>query len=102
MSGAASPPPAPPADSTPVALLTWRVDELARRVEAMDHGGTRGVQLLTQRVDQLVNDVASHKAAHTAAEEHRRTDRRWIIGTAVGLITPLYPLIGWVMTHART
>lgn len=67
----------------------------------MDQGGTRGVQLLTSRVDDLVKDVASHQADHKAAEVQRRSDRRWILGVVIGLLTPLYPLLGWALLHAR-
>ena len=88
--------------SPSVALLSWRVDQLERRLEAIDLGGTRGVQALTLRVDELVKDGAQHEAAHHATEQQRRSDRRWIIGVAVGLITPLYPLIGWVLLNAHT
>lgn len=88
-----APPPAPE-------LLIWRLDQLERRVDGIDTGGTRGVQALTLRVDELVKDMATHEAEHKASEQQRRSDRRWIIGVAVALITPLYPLIGWMLAAA--
>lgn len=78
-------------------LLAWRVTQLEARVEAMDQHGSRGVQALILQVAELVKDVAAHEAQHTLTEHARKADRRWIIGTAITLVVPLYPFLGWIL-----
>ena len=97
-----STPPGPGAGAT---LQMWRdIDRLERRVEAavsdltrrlehLDEHGSRGVDGLRQQFATLQRDLAEHEAMHAETSRQQVQARRWMIGTIITLVVPLYPLI---------
>lgn len=96
-------------------FLLWReVDRLerslgdhGRRMEYLDEHGSRGVDALKGQIEQIRKDFIDHEGAHSEAAKLARdaavqaaTARRWMIGVIIGMVTPLYPLLlflifGW-------
>ena len=75
-------------------MLRQVVDDVTRRLEAMDSGGTRGVGAMAVQVAELAKDFGELKTdVNTRFEQHirqhdadlksRTAARRWMIGTAV-------------------
>lgn len=73
------------------------LDKVNTRIDKLDEHGTRGVEGLRTAVVQLQRDVQDHEKAHDVARRDAEAGRRWLIGIVVGAITPLYPLIGYVI-----
>lgn len=106
-------PPTPPG-SVPAAsssdFLLWReVDRLDRRIDTeaarlsrLDEHGSRGVEALRNQVQQLTRDIQEHELLHARQQEQQITGRRWIVGTVVALVVPLYPLLLWLLSNAPT
>lgn len=104
-------------------VVSWRefsqfldtYNQLARRVEAMDQSGTRGVAViqvqvtgLTRQVTDLEGEVRAWQAAHNAAHDvdnvRRIAARRWAVGTAIAgltLLVALIAMVGELLTHAH-
>ncbi|HEV8568928.1 MAG TPA: hypothetical protein VGQ92_17910 [Actinoplanes sp.] len=82
-------------------FLLWReVDRLeriiegqGRRVDHLDEHGSRGVDFLKGQVERIRKDIEEHELAHAEAAKLAVSNRRWLIGILVALVTPLYPLI---------
>src|SRR5262245_12642788 len=79
--------------------LNRRMDMLSRTVDDLDKHGSRGVDGLRVEVGRLRSDLEEHEKNHKQAEQDQRTARRWLVGTVVSLIVPLYPLLGWLLTR---
>lgn len=82
-------------------------NSLARRVESMDQGGTRGVAViqvqvtgLTKQLSDLETDMrtwqVAHSATHDAEATRRLSGRRWAVGTAIACLGALIALITMV------
>lgn len=102
------PPSTTPQGGADANFLLWReVDRLersiesqARRMEHLDEHGSRGVDALKGKIEQIRKDFMDHETMHAeaarlAAEAARQAvqSRRWLIGVTIALVTPLYPLI---------
>jgi hypothetical protein len=85
-------------------MLREQVNDNARRIEAIDQGGTRGVAVLAVQVSELTKDVGQvqhqleeHHKEHEKEAKARVTARRWAIGLAAGLFaaveSPLVTLL---------
>lgn len=81
--------------------LNRRIDVATHRIDSLDQHGTRGVEALRLAFQQLEQDIRDHEATHQVTEERQANSRRWLIGTVVSLLVPLYPLIGWVLIQGR-
>lgn len=97
---------APVAQSPLSVMFVWmelnrRVDAIVRRLEQLDEHGTRGVDALKGEVRQLGKDMSEHEKAHQRTADQQQTNRRWMIGTLIALVTPLYPLLIWLITRGR-
>jgi hypothetical protein len=71
-------------------------NDLRRRVDAMDSGGTRGVAVLGVQLQEVAKDVArlenqlqAHHAEHQAAEAARATGRRWLITAVIAAVAAI-------------
>lgn len=87
--------------------LYREVDRLGRdiadnrnRIDALDQHGSRGVDALKTQIEGLRKDFNDHEGTHTEAAKIAReaaqqaaTHRRWLIGTIITLILPLYGLL---------
>lgn len=80
--------------------LTRRVDKLDARIDRLDEHGTRGVEALRLSFETLKRDLADHETMHTEAARSQTTARRFLIGTVVALVVPLYPVLFWLITLA--
>lgn len=80
-------------------------DQLAARVDAIDRNGTRGWQLLTDRVDQQSKAIGSlrdevsarfreHTRQHDADSLARTVSRRWRIGAAIVAVAAAATVLG--------
>lgn len=70
-------------------MLARRVNENARRIEAIDTGGTRGVAVLQLQITDLAKDFAKHEEQHAQAETRRLSGRRWAIALAVAAVAAI-------------
>lgn len=94
-------PVAPGGGSADANFMLWRevdrlersIDAQGKRMEYLDEHGSRGVDALKGQIEQIRKDIAEHESAHTEAARLLAQNRRWLLGTIVGLITPLYPLL---------
>lgn len=86
-------------------MLAGQVSGNARRVDAIDQGGTRGVGVLQLQVAELIRDVSAlstrmdgHETRHgreaQQAAEQRRSSRRFAITTAIAAIAAVGGLYG--------
>lgn len=97
---------APPVPVGPDFLL-WReidrvdrrIDENRTRIDGLDQHGSRGVDALRGKVDALARDIEAHEEQHEQARRDQVTGRRWLLGIVAALIVPLYPLLGYLLTH---
>lgn len=93
-------PPSAPLSPTFVWVeLNRRIDDNKRRLDALDEHGTRGVDSLKQEVVRLRSDLEGHEKLHQRQADDQRTSRRWFVGTTIALVTPLYPLLIWLITR---
>lgn len=67
-------------------MLERRVEDIFRRLEAIDQGGTRGVAVLQLQITDLSKDFAAHEEQHKIAEARRLSGRRWAIALTVAAI----------------
>lgn len=85
-------------------LLKQMVAGLDSRISDIDAHGTRGIGILTTRIDEVVKDVASMQAdmigkfdALTKQRELERKERisgrRWLIGTGVAGVASMSAVI---------
>lgn len=81
--------------------LSRRIDANQARLDRLDEHGSRGVDGLRQEVTRLRADLVEHEGMHQRAAEQTATSRRWFVGTVVALITPLYPLIIWLISRGQ-
>lgn len=79
----------------------YELDQLVRRVEAIDQGGTRGIGRMNEQITQLVRDFArvegelsEHEKYHAQEARQRATDRRWRIGTTIVAFGVLITIMG--------
>jgi len=83
-------------------------DKLEARVTAMDVNGTRGVIVVQERLIELSKKVARmdeqvearfglHDKLHETEKQERVTGRRWMIGTAIGVVVALVAMIGLLL-----
>lgn len=94
-------PTAPGGSTNDANFLLWRevdrlersIDAQGKRMEYLDEHGSRGVDSLKGQIEQIRKDIAEHETAHAEAARLLATNRRWMIGVIVALITPLYPLL---------
>lgn len=70
-------------------MLQQTVNELYRRLEAIDQGGTRGVAVLQLQITDLAKDFAGHEKLHEVAQSRALTGRRWAIALAVAAIAAI-------------
>jgi hypothetical protein len=86
------------------AMLAARVDENARRLDAIDTSGTRGVGVLQMQITDLAKDFAAHEQKHEQAESKRVTGRRWAIGAAIAAVASMcavLALLADIASHLR-
>lgn len=95
-------------------LLRQIVQQNASRLETIDNLGTRGVGTLQSQLSDLVKDVlelktdmnvkfTEHDKLHKTEKRERVNNRRWLIGTALLMITALgglYPFL-YTILHTR-
>lgn len=87
--------------------LDARLDKIDARIESMDQVGTRGVAVLTTRVDELMKDFAELKtelrmiSANLEADMKLVKASRWQIATAVFFaLVPVYAgVVFTIVTH---
>lgn len=70
-------------------MLARRVEDNARRIEAIDQGGTRGVAVLQLQLTDLAKDLAAHEQQHNQLEARRVSGRRWAIALAVAAVAAI-------------
>jgi len=68
------------------AQLVRRVDDNQQRLNTIDATGTRGVAVLAVQLQEIAKDFAKHEEKHEREERDRRSNRRWIIATAIAMI----------------
>lgn len=84
-------------------------DQLARRVEGMDEHGTRGMQLLGERVSQqsraiadlagqVADRFAEHTRQHDAEQKERTARRRWLITAAIAAAASVAAVLSLLLT----
>lgn len=78
-------------------MLRDQVAEQARKLEAIDQGGTRGVGILAVQIQRLTGDFARHEGQHDRDTARRRADGWRLLALVVGLVGPLYPVL--LLTH---
>lgn len=68
-------------------------------IERLDSLGSRGVGALQGKVEQfskelqrLTDDLEGHEASHVS-------NKRWTVGIVIALVTPLYPLLGFILIN---
>lgn len=81
--------------------LSRRIDANQARLDRLDEHGSRGVDALREQVTRLRQDLIDHEGMHQRAADEVATARRWLIGIVIALITPLYPLIIWILTKGQ-
>lgn len=81
--------------------LSRRVDLVTAKVERLDEHGTRGVDQLRDQITRLAKDIGDHERGHERAADEQRISRRWTVGITLGAVTPLYPLLLWVLSRGR-
>lgn len=100
--------PEPIEQSTPPPLLSptfvWvevnrRIDAITHRVDALDSHGSRGVDSLRLELGRLREDLEGHERSHERQTAEQRSSRRFTLGTIVALVTPLYPLLIWILSR---
>jgi hypothetical protein len=71
-------------------MLARSVTDNARRLDAIDQGGTRGVAIVTVQLTDLAKDVArlgermdQHEKEHVQDALDRKSGRRWLVGTLI-------------------
>jgi hypothetical protein len=67
--------------------LDGRITDNARAIDRLDQMGSRGVESLRSKVDQLAHDLEQHEQQHVSS-------RRWTIGVVLAVVVPLYPMVG--------
>jgi hypothetical protein len=77
--------------------MNRRIDALARRVDGLDEHGSRGINGLRTEVARLGHDLEEHERQHQAQVSEQRTARRFTLGAVIALVTPLYPLVFWLV-----
>jgi hypothetical protein len=77
--------------------LETAVAELSQRITHLDEHGSRGVDALRTQFATLQRDLTEHEQLHAEQARQQLTARRFMIGTVVGLVVPLYPLLGWLI-----
>lgn len=82
-------------------FLAWRLEKLEQDVKSMDKSGTHGVQEIRIIVQQLQKDFIQHEVEHKENALEQKASRRFMVGTLVALIVPLYPTIIWVLTKGK-
>lgn len=95
-------------------LLRQMVQQNASRVETIDNLGTRGVGTIQSQLSDLTKDLlelktdmnmrfSDHDKLHKSEKRERVNSRRWLIGTALLMITALgglYPFL-YTILHTR-
>ena len=81
---------------TELAITRSEFNDLRRRVDAMDSGGTRGVAVLGVQLQEVAKDVArlesqmtEHQHEHQAAVSARAAGRRWLIAVVIAAIAAI-------------
>ena len=92
-------------------MLRSSVTANAHRLDAIDHGGTRGVAVVQIQLSDLAKDVArldsrmdKHEKEHLQEEAERKNSRRWLWTTAIGAVAAiggLYALVLDVLSHVH-
>jgi hypothetical protein len=88
-------------------MLKSQVTDSARRIDAIDQSGTRGVGIVQVQLTDLAKDVAAlgarmdtHDREHESEARDRRSSRRWMVATAIAFMAMLEtPLIYLVSVH---
>lgn len=82
-------------------MLRDAVTTNARRIDAIDDHGTRGVVALQAQMLDLVKDVGkleisleNHEKSHVEERKERQRSRRWMIGTAIAGLASMSAVIG--------
>lgn len=101
-------------------MLREQVNESARRIDAIDQGGTRGVAVVGVQVAEVIKDVAdvrtelradvadmrralaAHEAKHEKEARQRVNGRRWALGFAIAAGTTLAAILSVVIETAAT
>lgn len=84
--------------------LERRVGANERRIEDIDHGGTRGVAVLAVQVQDIIKSVAELKRDMETHETKHITDRRWAISILIAFIAAiggLYPFLIVLLQHGH-
>lgn len=96
-----------------------RIDALGTKLERLDEHGSRGVDQLRDQVGRLADDITGHEKQHAealkvqraaaaeqraavaAAAAEQRAARRWLVGAVIAVVTPMYPLLIWLISRGR-
>lgn len=73
--------------------LTRRMDATDRRIDHLDEHGTRGIDALRAQLTALTRDLSEHENLHTEQAHAATASRRWLVGTVLAVVVPLYPMI---------
>jgi hypothetical protein len=65
------------------------VARLEDRIDRIDNTGSRGVSVLALQIQQLSQDFAKHEKLHETEQLNRIRNRRWIIGTIIGVVAAI-------------
>lgn len=60
-----------------------RVDKNAERIESLDNVGTRGVQRVSDRLDQVIKDLEEHSVVHKQNAQSGISNKQWLVTTLV-------------------
>lgn len=87
-------------------MLRQLAADNARRLEAIDVSGTRGVGVVQVQLTDLAKDLASlasrmdhHDKEHMQDQRDRAAGRRWMAGTVIGFLAAIEVPLGWLIAH---
>lgn len=86
-------------------MLAAQVTEQAKRIEAMDAGGTRGIATVSLQVTQMAAEVAGlnkrigdHEINHEQERRARVVARRWFIMAVIAALAVVETPILYIVT----
>lgn len=63
--------------------LTAQVFDVARRVEVLDSQGSRGLQRVSDRLDQAVDELKRHSQEHRETIKAGASGKQWLVTTLI-------------------